>query len=473
MRPDSLGPSADPEAPDTARPDAASPDTARSDTARSDMARSALAKASARLLPLLFLLYVVAYLDRVNVSFAALHMNRDLGLSDAAYGLGAGVFFLGYALFEIPSNLILERVGARRWMARIMVSWGLVSTAMALVSGQASFLALRLLLGLAEAGFFPGMILYLTYFFPRARRATAVSLFMAATAVAGLVGAPLSGLLLGLHGAWGLAGWRWMFVLEGIPAVILGLALLKLLPDRPAEASWLSPGERDALTGLLAAENREIDESGGARSHRVPALAQVREVLSRPVAWLLAGAYFAMVTAMYGLGLWMPQIISGLNRASESASDVTTGLLTAVPYLCAALGMGLVGASADKTGRPKVHALACLGLGAAGAVLSALSTGLAGTLAGFCLTAMGVWGMLGPFWSLATVRLGPGAAAAGIAFINCLGNVGGFLGPTLVGWLGGVFGGHGAGLGALALSLGLGFGALWLVPGFQGTTRKE
>ncbi len=428
-----------------------------------DAARSALAKATWRLLPLLFLLYVVAYLDRVNVSFAALHMNRELGFSQALYGLGGGIFFLGYALFEIPSNLILERVGARRWMARIMVSWGLVSMAMALVRGQEGFLALRFLLGLSEAGFFPGMILYLTYFFPRARRATAVSLFMTATAVAGLVGSPLSGLLLGLEGWLGLSGWRWMFLLEGFPAVVLGFALLRLLPDRPHLASWLTPEEGRALEELLAAE---AGEAG------LAPMVQVGRVFSRPVCWLLALVYFAMVTAMYGLGLWMPQFLARLGQLS----DLETGVVAAVPYLCAALGMVAVGHSADRSGKSKAHALGCLALGAAGAGIAAVSGGFSGALGGFCLTAVGVWGMLGPFWSLATARLGAGAAAAGIAFINCLGNVGGFLGPTLVGWLGGVFGGHAAGMWALALSMAVGFGALTLVAspgGAKGESREQ
>lgn len=406
-----------------------------------------LRRAARRLIPFLFVCYIVAYLDRINVSFAALHMNADLGLSPLAFGLGSGIFFLGYVLFEVPSNLILERVGPRRWIARIMVSWGLVSMAMAFVQGEASFYALRFLLGLAEAGFFPGIILYLTYWFPQAWRARAVALFMTATAVSGLIGSPISGAILGLHGYFGLAGWKWLFILEGLPAVGLGLAVLAFLPDHPDSARWLSVEERRNLNAQLTAE------AGAVKARRLS------ESLRAPEVWLLAIVYLGMVVAMYGLAMWLPQML----KALTGASDLVIGFLAMIPYLVAALGMVLIGASSDRRGERKGHVVGALTLAMAGMGLAALAKGPVLALAGMSLAALGIWGMLGPFWGLATSFLSGSAAAAGIALINAVGNVGGFLGPSIMGYTRSLTEGYAAGLGWLAGFLGLAALLTWHV----------
>jgi ACS family tartrate transporter-like MFS transporter len=406
-----------------------------------------LRRAARRLIPFLFVCYIVAYLDRINVSFAALHMNADLGLSPLAFGLGSGIFFLGYVLFEVPSNLILERVGPRRWIARIMVSWGLVSMAMAFVQGETSFHALRFLLGLAEAGFFPGIILYLTYWFPQAWRARAVALFMTATAVSGLIGSPISGAILGLHGYFGLAGWKWLFILEGLPAVGLGLAVLVFLPDHPDSARWLSVEERRNLNAQLAAE------AGAVKARRLS------ESLRAPEVWLLAIVYLGMVVAMYGLAMWLPQML----KALTGASDLVIGFLAMIPYLVAALGMVLIGASSDRRGERKGHVVGALTLAMAGMGLAALAKGPVLAIAGMSLAALGIWGMLGPFWGLATSFLSGSAAAAGIALINAVGNVGGFLGPSIMGYTRSLTEGYAAGLGWLAGFLGLAALLTWHV----------
>lgn len=382
----------------------------------------AVKKTSWRLLPSLFALYIVAYLDRINVSFAALTMNRDLGLDQTAYGLGAGIFFLGYVLFEVPSNLILEKVGPRRWIARIMVSWGLVTMLLAYVTGPWSFTGLRFLLGVAEAGFFPGIILYLTYWFPQAFRARAVALFMTATPVAGLVGSPLSGAIMELHGAAGHAGWQWLFLLEGLPAVVLGVLVFLRLPDSPAAAPWLDDDERRALADQLAVERAQT-----ARMH----LSGLREGLVSPRVWALGFAYFCTVLAMYGLVMWLPQIVA----AATGRDALAVGLYVMVAYFFAAVGMVVIGASSDRFAERAWHIVGSMLLCMAGMGVLALSPGLAGILFGASLAAMGIWGMLGPFWGLATLYLTGSAAAAGIALINSLGNVGGFVGPYLMGWV--------------------------------------
>ena len=329
----------------------------------------AVGKASLRLLPFLFVLYIVAYLDRINVSFAALRMNQDIGLSQTAYGFGAGVFFLGYILFEIPSNLILAKVGPRLWIARIMVSWGLATVGLCLASGPVSFALLRFLLGAAEAGFFPGIILYLTYWFPQARRARAVALFMTATPAAGLVGSPISGLILGMDGILGLAGWQWLFILEGVPAVLLGVAVLLALPDGPAGARWLTKTERLALEETLAEEGRDV----GARH-----LSSLRQGLSSPVVWGLGLVYFSAVVAMYALVMWLPQIIAGVTGGELMS---VSGLVM-VAYAFATVGMVAIGASSDRFGERRWHVLGALGLCLLGMVILAKAQGLVAILAG-------------------------------------------------------------------------------------------
>jgi ACS family tartrate transporter-like MFS transporter len=384
-------------------------------------------KIDARLLPYLFVLYVAAYLDRVNVSFAAAGISRDLGFSSAVFGLGAGVFFAGYVLCEVPSNLILRRVGARLWIARIMVSWGLVASAMALVHAPWSFHAMRFLLGIAEAGFMPGIIYYLTLWYPQERRARAVALFMAATPVAGLIGAPLSGLLLDLEGALGLAGWQWVFVLEGVPAVLLGVSVFFRLPDGPEHAPWLDTGERAALAAALR-------QDGGEKRH--PPLPELlRSLLRDRRVWLLSAAYFALCVGMYGLVMWMPTLIGEV--LGKGSTPVEVGLLSAVPYLGGALGMVLVGRHSDATGERRWHTAGPLFVSAAGFLLSLLPFssvfGPWWSLGCFTLSTIGIWGMLGPFWTIPTGFLSGALAAGGVALVNSIGNTGGFVGPTLVG----------------------------------------
>jgi ACS family tartrate transporter-like MFS transporter len=377
-------------------------------------------KVSRRLIPFLFVLYVVAYLDRINLSFAALHMTRDLGFSAAVYGFGAGLFFIGYFLFEVPSNLILQKTGARIWIARIMISWGIIASAMMFIRSSTEFYLLRFLLGLGEAGFFPGMILYLTYWFPARRRAGIVALFMSATAIAGIIGGPVSGALLGMHGAGGLAGWQWLFLLEGLPAVILGIAVLAYLPCSPAEVSWLNRGEKEFLAEQLELDRNDQGRSGSRR---------LRDMIREPVLWLLCFVYFSLCLGMYGLALWMPTIVEGIS----GGSSLMVGLLSAIPYAGAAVGMVVVGRHSDRTGERRFH-VAVPAFTAAGCFLVCALThnGLLTFLA-VIGALFSIWSMLGPFWGIATSFLGAGAAAAGIALINSLGNLGGFAGPWLVG----------------------------------------
>lgn len=383
--------------------------------------RSALTKARRRLLPFLFLLYVVSYLDRVNVGFAALQMNAAIGLSDVAYSLGAGIFFLSYTLFEVPSNVILARVGARVWIARIMITWGLVSASMMFVSGATGFYALRFLLGAAEAGFFPGIIYCLTRWFPSDERARAIAGFMTAVVVAGMIGGPLSGLLLALGGVGGLAGWQWLFVLEGFPAVMLGFIVFRVLPEQPADARWLTDAERRELTHVLteesAAQSVVVRSLGGA-------------VASGHV-WMLAIVYFTIPVALYAMGFWLPQII----RAVAGSGDTMAGVLTAIPYAVAAIGMVVVGRNSDRTGERRWHIAVSAIVGGASFAASAFVHGLVPSLATLSLAMLGLASMLGPFWTLATSRMSGVGAAAGIALVNSVGNIGGFVGPNIIGFV--------------------------------------
>ncbi|MBK5965728.1 MFS transporter [Thiocystis minor] len=404
------------------------------------LAQQTIRRLTWRLIPFLGLLYLVAYLDRINISFAALQMNQDLGLSAVAYGTGAGLFFLGYVLFEIPSNLLLQRIGPRIWIARILVSWGLISMAMALTQGEMSFYVLRFLLGVAEAGFFPGIILYLTGWFPACERARAVALFATATALAGVIGSPLSGALLELDGWWGWRGWHWLFVLEGLPAVLLGLVVLFKLPDRPDQARWLPADECAWLTHTLQRER----DTAHAQSRQT-----LGEALTHPRVWLLGMVYLCMVIGMYGIALWLPQMLRALTRVDE----FVLGLLNALPFLAAAAGMVLIGWHSDRHEERRWHVAGSLALAAVGALLAASAHHLPLALLAFSLAAVGVWGVMGPFWALATSFLRGAAAAAGIALINSLGNVGGFLGPYLMGWFKQVTAGYGAGLVVVAAIL--------------------
>jgi ACS family tartrate transporter-like MFS transporter len=396
-------------------------------------ARAVMRRVFWRLVPLLGLAYIVAYLDRINVAFAALQMNQDLQLGAVAYGTGAGIFFLGYVLFEIPSNLCLVRVGPRLWIARIMISWGVVSAATVLVVGEWSFYAVRFLLGVAEAGFFPGVILYLTYWFPRRDRAHVISLFATATALAGLVGSPLSGLILSLDGWGGWRGWQWLFVLEALPAVALGLGVLRLLPDGPAQARWLQPAERQWLTHTLR------EEANSRAKHCRRTLGQA---FSSPKVWLLGLIYLCMVIGMYGITLWLPQML----RAMTGADDMTIGWMNALPFLAAAVGMSVVGWHSDRRGERRWHIVGSLILAAVGCAAAAVANSVSVLLLACSLAAIGVWAVIGPFWALTTSFLSGTAAAGGIALINSMGNVGGFLGPYLMGWFKQLTTGFGSGL---------------------------
>jgi ACS family tartrate transporter-like MFS transporter len=384
------------------------------------LAERTLSRIRWRLLPFLGVLYVVSYLDRVNVSFAKLTMNASIGIDDATYAFGAGIFFIGYFLFEIPSNLILERVGARLWIARIMITWGLISAATAFVTGPTGFVAMRFLLGIAEAGFFPGILLYLTYWFPSSERARVVGLFMVALPLSGLIGSPLSGELMGLTGL-GLEGWQWMLILEGLPAVLLGFVCLTFLPDRPADAKWLKPDEREWLTAALAADRSAVAKDG----HTT-----LRAALMQPRVWALALAYFGIVLAFYGFNFWLPSLIS-----AHGVELRYTGWIAALPFLCGAPFMVWWGRRSDRKDERVLHLTVVAVLGFAGFAAASAVESLPLQILCLCLALMGVYGSFPVFWTLPTAFLTGTAAAAGIALINSLGNLAGYVGPQVVAWL--------------------------------------
>jgi MFS transporter, ACS family, tartrate transporter len=373
-----------------------------------------LRKAAWRLIPVMCLMYVVSFLDRANVSFAALSMNHDLGFSDRIFGFGSGIFFLGYFFFEVPSNLMLERVGARAWMCRIMLTWGALSMACAFVQGPLSFYVLRFLLGAAEAGLYPGMILYMTYWFPQATRARFISLFLAAVPAASVIGGPLSGWMLGFEGA--LHGWQWMFLLEGIPSVLLGIGVLWLLPDRPAAARWLSPQEKQIIIARLAAEP-------------AGALHGFWEMLADRRIWIFIIPDFSIVIALYGLGRWMPLMIK-----AQGFSNLQTGFLVVLPYVLAMIAMVAVGLSSDRRGERVLHVAGSAFAGALGLVGAALLSGPLAVMLFFCLASAGIYAALAVFWTLPTALLRGLAAAGGLALLNSFSNTGGFFGPYLMGW---------------------------------------
>jgi MFS transporter, ACS family, tartrate transporter len=372
-----------------------------------------------RLVTFLFLLYIVAYLDRINLGFAALQMQQQLGFTDAVYGFGAGVFFAGYFLFQVPSNLMLERVGARRWIAVLMILWGIISASMALVTSVRSFYALRFLLGAAEAGFFPGVILYLKNWFPARARARTVARFMTAAPLSGVLGGPLSGALLGLHHKAGLAGWQWMFLLEGIPAIVLGAIVWAYLVDRPALAHWLSEEQREWLQQTLLAEANASPES---ESNALAAF-RMRRI------WILALVYCGVNTVSYGVSMWLPNLIKSLG----GMSNFTIGVLSAIPYVAAAITMVFVGLSSDRSGERRWHAAVPALAGSIAIGLAGGTTSLATAVALVSIAVVGVFSMMGPFWAMPTALLSGTTAAAGIAFINSVGNLGGFFGPYIIG----------------------------------------
>jgi len=386
-----------------------------------EMEARVVARVSARFIPFLILCYFVAYLDRVNVGFAALTMNKDLNISASAFGLGAGVFFFTYFIFEVPSNLFLARVGARRWIARIMLSWGLLSGAMALITGETSFYVVRMLLGAAEAGFFPGIIFYLTLWFPAVYRARIVGYFMAAIPLSSLIGAPVSGYILGMDGLAGLKGWQWLFILEAAPAVVLSFVVFFYLTDRPGEAHWLNAEERAWLVDRLAAEERQ----------RVAAeRLSVLQSLANPRVLALALVYFGVVAGVYGVSFFLPQVVKAFGL-----SNVATGWVTAIPYLIGVIAMVWWGRQSDRQRERKLHcagALLCAALGIAGCGL--LQDPVLKVVA-ISIGAAGIFGSLPVFWTLPTAFLSGAAAASGIAIINSIGNLSGFAGSYIIGWL--------------------------------------
>lgn len=379
-------------------------------------------KVTWRLLPFLMACYAVAYLDRVNIGFAKLQMLDDLRFSETVYGLGAGMFFIGYFFFEVPSNLILHRVGARVWIGRIMISWGLVSASFMFVTSPGMFYALRFLLGAAEAGFYPGIILYLTYWFPSYRRARMIALFMTAIPISGIFGGPLSGWIMDTFaGVYGWAGWQWLFVIEAIPALVLGVATMFYLDNSVRAARWLNEDEKQLV------ERRLIEDSAGVVQH-----ASVVAVLADRRIWHMSFIYFCAVMGQYGLTFWMPTLI----QSAGVQGPLQIGLLTAVPYSVAVVAMLLFGWSADRRRERRWHTVAPLLLGAVGlwlTVLSGTHTMLA--ILSLSVAAAGLMSVAPLFWGLPTAFLGGAAAAAGIAAINSVGNLAGFVSPYVVGWL--------------------------------------
>ena len=407
-----------------------------------DRRRAVISKVTRRLVPFAFICYVVAYIDRVNVGFAATVLQHDLGLSDTQYGYGAGLFFLGYCFFEVPSNLILERVGARRWIARILIGWGIVSMGMVFVRDVNTFYLARILLGLAEAGFFPGIVLYLTYWIPAADRARTGALFMMAAPVAIIIGAPISNRLLALDGALGMRGWHWLFLLEGLPAVVLGGFALRALTDRPRDATWLSDDEREWLTRTMDEEN--------ARRAAIGHTSLGRSLRSGRV-WLLCSVYFLNTVVTYGIFLWLPKM---LTEAAGGRQSFGLSLMTALPYCAALIAMFLVGRHSDRTGERKYHVAACAMTAAVGLVLAVAFHGnLWLVVLSFTLSQVGQRSVQGVFWAIPPIFLGGTAAAACIGLINAIGNLGGWVGPSLMGMLREATGTYSRGLLVLAAAL--------------------
>ncbi|WP_279213271.1 MFS transporter [Delftia acidovorans] len=418
-----------------------SPETAR-----------AYAKVFWRLVPFLMLCYVIAYLDRVNVGFAKLQMSQDLGFSETVFGLGAGVFFIGYFLFEVPSNLLMHRLGARVWIARIMITWGILSAMFMYVETPTGFYILRFLLGLAEAGFYPGVILYLTYWYPAHRRAKIVALFMSAIPVAGIFGNPLSGWIMqAFHGDHGLHGWQWMFLIEAIPALVIGVVTIFYLDNGISSAKWLTSSEKQ----LLAREIELDQQHSGAQKHSLKAVFADRRV------WWMCLIYFAFVAGQYGLTFWMPTLI----KSTGVTGALNIGLLSAIPFLCAIVVMNLMGHSADKRRERRWHLIVPALMGAVGFAMTAFfADNTVLSLIFLSLAAAGVLTCAPLFWSLPTAFLSGTAAAAGIAIVNSVGNLAGFASPYMIGYLKDLTQSTQAGMFVLAGVLVVGAIAVWLTP---------
>lgn len=386
-----------------------------------ELERRTMRKVALRIVPFIMLLYFVAYIDRVNIGFAALTMNKDLGLSSAVFGFGAGVFFWGYFLFEVPSNIILDKVGARIWIARVMVSWGIVSAAMAFVWNTPSFYVLRFILGAAEAGFFPGIILYLSLWFPARRRAAMTSLFIAAAPLSVVIGSPVSTALLELDGVLGLKGWQWLFILEAAPAVVLGIVVLFYMTDRPEQAKWLKDDERRWLVGEM---HREQTTKSSFAHHGI-----LRGLVD-PRILTLALIYFGTSAGLYTLGIWSPQIIK-----SFGLGNLALGFVNAIPPTLGIVAAYLWSWNSDRTDDRTWHVVAACILAAIGLAFAAVSGSVTSVVASLVLVNIGISAAKPPLWSMPTLFLSGPAAAAGIATINSIGNLGGFVGPAMIGWI--------------------------------------
>ena len=403
--------------------------------------RSTMRKVYWRLLPLAVVVYFLCYLDRINISFAALTMNRDIGLTAAVYGVSSTAFYIGYCLFEVPSNIVLDKLGARLWIARIMVTWGLISGATAFAVGANSFMTIRFLLGAAEAGLFPGILLLFTYWFPDRHRARIVSGFTLALPISVALGAPISTAILGLDGFLGVAGWNWIYVLEAVPTVLIGFFVLFAMTDRPALAHWLSPEEKAWLIGRLEAERRAVE------ARRKFGL---WEGLLNPTILLLSANYLGIVTASLGLLLFVPQIIKSLG-----ATTMGTGYVTMLAYICGALSMMLWDWISDRTADRRWSLFTTCLMSTVGLVMAGVTMGSWWSIVGICLSTAGFYGTKGPFWALPSMMLTGTAAAGGLAWINSIGNVGGALGPAIVGWLKDATGSYSGGLYGLAAFTGV------------------
>jgi ACS family tartrate transporter-like MFS transporter len=414
-----------------------------------------LRKTTRRIVPFIMILYFVAFLDRVNIGFAALEMNTDLGLSPSVFGFGAGLFFIGYFFLEVPSNLILHKVGARIWIARVMITWAMISGAMAFVQGPTSFYVLRFLLGAAEAGFFPGIILYLNYWFPARHRAAVTAIFMAAAPISVALGSPVSGALLEMHGLLGLRGWQWMFLIEAVPAAILGIVVLFYLTDRPEKAKWLHDDERRWLVDEMEREHAAKPAAARAAHNPLKALVDPR-ILA------LSMVYFGTSAGLYTLGIWAPQIIK-----SFGLSALATGFVNAIPAVMAVVAMVLWARHSDRTGERTWHVvLACL-LAAAGLVFAGWATTVVAVLLALCVVNMGVSASKPPLWSMPTMFLSGSSAAAGVAAINSIGNLGGFAGPAMIGWIKQQTGSFAGGLYFVAATLAFSALLTWLIARHQ------
>ncbi|MBN8973777.1 MAG: MFS transporter [Rhizobiales bacterium] len=388
---------------------------------RSDLERSTIRAISWRIIPFLIVAYFFSYLDRVNLGFAALTMNAELKFSPLIFSWGAGIFFIGYFLFEVPSNLALEKFGASRWIARIMVTWGIISAAMAWVSGPWSFYILRFLLGVAEAGFFPGIILYLTYWYPAEYRARFLAAFAIAVPVSTVIGAPISGLLLGLDGVMGFKGWQWLFIIEGIPSILLGVVSWFYLTDKPGKAMWLTADQKTWLASRLDSE---------ATAKKAAQHMSLGQALSSPRVLILSLVYFGFVGALYGMQFWLPQIVKAFGF-----SNAQTGFVTAVPYLFGSVAMILWARHSDHTRERVWHVALALLLTAVALGASSFTSDPTLTLVALTFAAIGTFCTFGVFWTLPTAWLTGTAAAGGIALINSIGNLAGFGGPYLIGWV--------------------------------------